>query len=101
MYVWNHLSFFCHSCFRNESDFSCCFCSLKQKAIADVEKVVIESLEKQYADVLTPLKDCIAPKKFGLKVVQKLTKRNSMVPYSVPEDVSFVSNSRLMEILGI
>jgi hypothetical protein len=24
-----------------------------------------------------------------------------MVPYSVPEDVSFVSNSRLMEILGI
>lgn len=65
------------------------FDSLKQKAIADVEKAVIESLEKQYADVLAPLKDCIAPKKFGLKVVQKLTKRNSTVPYTVPEDVSF------------
>jgi hypothetical protein len=68
------------------------FDSLKQKAIADVEKAVIESLEKQYADVLAPLKDCIAPKKFGLKVVQKLTKRNSTVPYTVPEDVSFVIN---------
>jgi hypothetical protein len=68
-----------------------------------VEKAVIESLEKQYADVLAPLKDCIAPKKFGLKVVQKLTKRNSMVPYSVPDDVSFVINSHRMgdSILGI
>lgn len=70
----------------------CRFDSLKQKAIADVEKAVIESLEKQYADVLAPLKDCIAPKKFGLKVVQKLTKRNSTVPYTVPEDVSFGIN---------
>jgi len=72
--------------------------SLKQKAIADVEKAVIESLEKQYADVLAPLKDCIAPKKFGLKVVQKLTKRNSTVPYTVSEDVSFGSNSCLSEL---
>lgn len=70
------------------------FHSMKQKAIADVEKAVIESLEKQYADVLSPLKDCIAPKKFGLKVVQKLTKRNSTVPYLVPEDVSFGTNLR-------
>jgi hypothetical protein len=69
-----------------------------ENAIADVEKAVIESLEKQYADVLAPLKDCIAPKKFGLKVVQKLTKRNSTVPYTVPEDVSFGSNSCLSEL---
>jgi hypothetical protein len=61
-----------------------------ENAIADIEKAVIESLEKQYGDVLAPLKDCIAPKKFGLKYVQKLTKRNSVGPYTVPEDVSFV-----------
>lgn len=71
---------------------------MKQKAIADVEKAVIESLEKQYADVLAPLKDCIAPKKFGLKVVQKLTKRNSTVPYTLPEDVSFGINSLSSQI---
>ncbi|KAK3155350.1 hypothetical protein QOZ80_2BG0202080 [Eleusine coracana subsp. coracana] len=72
-----------------------------ENAIADVEKAVIESLEKQYADVLAPLKDCIAPKKFGLKVVQKLTKRNSMVPYSVPEDLGILLNTmkRLLDVL--
>ncbi|TVU28606.1 hypothetical protein EJB05_20129 [Eragrostis curvula] len=72
-----------------------------ENAIADVEKAVIESLEKQYADVLAPLKDCIAPKKFGLKVVQKLTKRNSTVPYSVPEDLGILLNTmkRLIDVL--
>ncbi|PWZ22658.1 hypothetical protein Zm00014a_009860 [Zea mays] len=72
-----------------------------ENAIADVEKAVIESLEKQYADVLAPLKDCIAPKKFGLKVVQKLTKRNSTVPYTVPEDLGILLNTlkRLLEVL--
>ena len=59
---------------------------------------MIESLEKQYVDVLAPLKDCIAPKKFGLKVVQKLTKRNSAVPYIVPKDVSFGIRSRFSEL---
>lgn len=72
-----------------------------ENAIADVEKAVIESLEKQYADVLAPLKDCIAPKKFGLKVVQKLTKRNSTVPYIVPEDLGILLNTlkRLLDVL--
>nr|CAB3448038.1 unnamed protein product [Digitaria exilis] len=72
-----------------------------ENAIADVEKAVIESLEKQYADVLAPLKDCIAPKKFGLKVVQKLTKRNSTVPYTVPEDIGILLNTlkRLLDVL--
>ncbi|CAL5054437.1 unnamed protein product [Urochloa decumbens] len=72
-----------------------------ENAIADVEKAVIESLEKQYADILAPLKDCIAPKKFGLKVVQKLTKRNSTVPYIVPEDLGILLNTlkRLLDVL--
>uniref|UniRef100_A0A0D9VLB6 Uncharacterized protein n=1 Tax=Leersia perrieri TaxID=77586 RepID=A0A0D9VLB6_9ORYZ len=72
-----------------------------ENAIADVEKAVIESLEKQYGDVLAPLKDCIAPKKFGLKYVQKLTKRNSVVPYTVPEDLGILLNTmkRLLDVL--
>ncbi|OAY66910.1 hypothetical protein ACMD2_14233, partial [Ananas comosus] len=36
-------------------------------AIADVEKAVVEALEKQYSDVLASLKDTMAIKKFGLK----------------------------------
>jgi hypothetical protein len=60
---------------------------------------VIDSLERQYAEILAPLKDCIAPKKFGLKYVQKLTKRNSTCPYIVPEDVSFATHSNLLEFL--
>ncbi|KAG8072473.1 hypothetical protein GUJ93_ZPchr0006g44245 [Zizania palustris] len=72
-----------------------------ENAIADVEKAVIESLEKQYVDVLAPLKDCIAPKKFGLKYVQKLTKRNSVGPYTVPEDLGILLNTmkRLLDVL--
>lgn len=52
-----------------------------------MEKALIEALEKQYADVLTPLKDSLTPKKFGLKYVQKFAKRHSLSPYSVPEEV--------------
>ncbi|BAS81026.1 Os02g0760200 [Oryza sativa Japonica Group] len=72
-----------------------------ENAIADIEKAVIESLEKQYGDVLAPLKDCIAPKKFGLKYVQKLTKRNSVGPYTVPEDLGILLNTmkRLLDVL--
>uniref|UniRef100_A0ACD5Z5S1 Uncharacterized protein n=1 Tax=Avena sativa TaxID=4498 RepID=A0ACD5Z5S1_AVESA len=72
-----------------------------ENAIADVEKAVIDSLEKQYADILAPLKDCIAPKKFGLKYVQKLTKRNSTCPYILPEDLGILLNTmkRLLDVL--
>ncbi|CAM0944009.1 unnamed protein product [Alopecurus aequalis] len=72
-----------------------------ENAIADVEKAVIDSLERQYADILAPLKDCIAPKKFGLKYVQKLTKRNSTCPYIVPEDLGILLNTmkRLLDVL--
>lgn len=46
----------------------------------------MEALDKQYADVLAPLKDSMAPKKFGLKYVQKLAKRSTCA-YVVPEEV--------------
>ncbi|PKI40415.1 hypothetical protein CRG98_039192 [Punica granatum] len=48
-----------------------------ENAVADVEKAVVEALDKQYADVLLPLKDHLTPKKFGLKYVQKLAKRSA------------------------
>ncbi len=47
----------------------------------------MEALDKQYADVLAPVKENMAPKKFGLKYVQKLAKR-SVCPYVVPDEVS-------------
>lgn len=50
----------------------------------------MEALDKQYADVVAPLKENMTPKKFGLKYVQKLAKR-SVAPYVVPDEVKFES----------
>ncbi|CAA6658860.1 unnamed protein product [Spirodela intermedia] len=74
---------------------------LLENAVADIEKAVIEALEKQYADVLAPLKDSMAPKKFGLKYVQKLAKRSSPVPYTVSEELGILLNTmkRLLDVL--
>ena len=49
----------------------------------------MEALEKQYADVLAPLKENLAPKKLSFKYVQKLTKRN-VIAYTVPDEVSIM-----------
>jgi hypothetical protein len=51
-----------------------------------VERAIIKALEKQYNDILTPLKDSIQ-KKLNMQV-QKLTRRQSMTIYSVPNQVS-------------
>lgn len=71
-----------------------------ENAIADVEKAIIESLDKQYADVLAPLKENLAPKKFGLKYVQKLAKR-SVCSYTVPDELGVLLNSlkRMLDVL--
>ncbi|TMW99778.1 hypothetical protein EJD97_001966 [Solanum chilense] len=71
-----------------------------ENAIADIEKAILDALEKQYADVLSPLKENLTPKKFGFKYVQKLTKR-SVCPYVVPEDLGILLNSmkRMLDIL--
>lgn len=52
----------------------------------DIEKAVIEALDKQFSDVVTPLKENLAPKMFGLKYVQMLAKRTTN-PYVVPPEV--------------
>ncbi|GAB2301627.1 hypothetical protein Dimus_035657 [Dionaea muscipula] len=71
-----------------------------ENAVADVEKAIVEALDRQYADVLSPLKETMMPKKFGLKYVQKLTKR-SVAPYVVPEELGILLNSlkRMLDIL--
>ncbi|KAK7301122.1 hypothetical protein RJT34_11983 [Clitoria ternatea] len=71
-----------------------------ENAIADVEKAIVEALDKQYADVLSPLKESMAPKKFGLKYVQKLAKRTPCA-YVVPDELGILLNSlkRMLDIL--
>ncbi|KAL6575879.1 hypothetical protein OROHE_000350 [Orobanche hederae] len=71
-----------------------------EKAIADVEKAVVESLEKQYADVLSTLKENTLPMKFGLKYVQKFAKGNPS-PYNVSTELGVVLNSmkRMLDTL--
>ncbi|XAR48510.1 hypothetical protein NMG60_11031358 [Bertholletia excelsa] len=71
-----------------------------ENAIADVEKAIIETLDKQYADVLLPLKENLTPKKFGLKYVQKLAKR-SVSPYVVQDELGILLNSmkRMLDTL--
>ncbi|KAL8226322.1 hypothetical protein R6Q57_016154 [Mikania cordata] len=71
-----------------------------ENAVVDIEKAVIEALDKQYADVVTPLKENMTPKKFGLKYVQKLAKRTTN-PYVVPHELGILLNSmkRMLDIL--
>ncbi|KAJ8765800.1 hypothetical protein K2173_014922 [Erythroxylum novogranatense] len=70
-------------------------------ALADVEKAIIEALDKQYADVLSPLKDSFNPKLFGLKYVQKLSKRTGEI-YFVPDELGILLNSMkwMLDVLG-
>ncbi|XP_054798658.1 LOW QUALITY PROTEIN: uncharacterized protein LOC129303394 [Prosopis cineraria] len=71
-----------------------------ENAIADIEKATIEALDRQYADVLSPLKENMTPKKFGLKYVQKLTKRPASL-YVVPDELGILLNSmkRMLDVL--
>ncbi|XVF59087.1 hypothetical protein PTKIN_Ptkin07bG0246700 [Pterospermum kingtungense] len=75
------------------------FTIVLENAIADVEKAIIKSLERQYADVLAPLKDSLAPKIFG-KYVQKFTKGTSST-YIVPDELGVLLNSmqRMLHVL--
>ncbi|KAF6163482.1 hypothetical protein GIB67_029331, partial [Kingdonia uniflora] len=62
--------------------------------VAIVKRAVIKALEKQYNDILTPLKDSI-PKKLGFHV-QKLTRRQSTTLYSVPNQILMEDNHEEM-----
>ncbi|KAG5052607.1 hypothetical protein HKD37_02G005259 [Glycine soja] len=64
-----------------------------ENAVADIEKAIVEALDKQYADVISPLKESMGPKKFGLnKYVQKLAKRSTCA-YVVPDELGVLLNS--------
>ncbi|KAI3751766.1 hypothetical protein L2E82_22857 [Cichorium intybus] len=71
-----------------------------ENAIADIEKALIDALDKQYADVITPLKENLTRKKFGFKYVQKLAKRTTN-PYIVPPELGVFLNSmkRMLDVL--
>ncbi|XP_055829046.1 uncharacterized protein LOC129897964 isoform X1 [Solanum dulcamara] len=71
-----------------------------ETAIADVEKAVIETLDRQYADVLSPLKENIMPIKLGLKYVQKITK-GTVSPFVVCKELGILLNSmkRMLDVL--
>ncbi|GMG98847.1 hypothetical protein Nepgr_000687 [Nepenthes gracilis] len=70
-----------------------------ENAIADVERAIIKTLEKQYADILAPLKDSI-PKKLGMHV-QKLARRQSITMYSVSNQLGIFLNTvkRILDVL--
>uniref|UniRef100_A0A5B6Z999 Pesticidal crystal cry8Ba protein n=1 Tax=Davidia involucrata TaxID=16924 RepID=A0A5B6Z999_DAVIN len=71
-----------------------------ENAVADVEKAVVKTLDKQYADVLSPLKENLAPIKFGLKYVQKIAK-STVCLYTVPNELGILLNSmkRMLDVL--
>ncbi|KAF8105660.1 hypothetical protein N665_0157s0225 [Sinapis alba] len=64
-----------------------------------IERAIVKSLEKQYSDILTPLKDSI-PKRLNMHV-QKLTRRQSTALYSVPTQLGTFVNTikRILDVL--
>ncbi|KAF4350413.1 hypothetical protein F8388_004661 [Cannabis sativa] len=75
------------------------YISLLEKAIADVEKATFEAVEKQFNDVLAPLKDNLTNKILGHKYVQKLSKGTINI-YLVPDELGVLLNSmrRLLDL---
>ncbi|KAF5749744.1 hypothetical protein HS088_TW03G00069 [Tripterygium wilfordii] len=69
-----------------------------EHAVADVERAIVEALDRHYADVLSPLN--LAPKIPGLKYVQKFAKR-TVNTYLVPDELGIFLNSlkRLLDVL--
>ncbi|EOX93622.1 Uncharacterized protein TCM_002512 isoform 1 [Theobroma cacao] len=70
-----------------------------ENAVANVERAIVKALEKQYNDILTPLKDSI-PKRLNMHV-QKLTRRQSTALYSVPSQLGIFLNTvkRILDVL--
>ncbi|XVF81368.1 hypothetical protein PTKIN_Ptkin15bG0149500 [Pterospermum kingtungense] len=70
-----------------------------ENAVANVERAIVKALEKQYNDILTPLKDSI-PKRLNMQV-QKLTRRQSTALYSVPNQLGIFLNTvkRILDVL--
>ncbi|CAM8899854.1 unnamed protein product [Rhodiola kirilowii] len=70
-----------------------------ENAVAHVERAIIKAMEKQYSDILTPLKDSI-PKRLNVQV-QKLTRRQSTAIYFVPSQLGIFLNTikRIIDVL--
>ncbi|KAK4342191.1 hypothetical protein RND71_038007 [Anisodus tanguticus] len=70
-----------------------------EKAVANVERAIIKAMEKQYNEILTPLKDSI-PKKLGMQV-QKLARRQSTTLYGIPNHLGTFLNTikRILDLL--
>nr|XP_027063036.1 uncharacterized protein LOC113689466 isoform X1 [Coffea arabica] len=70
-----------------------------ESAVANIERAIIKALEKQYNDILTPLKDSV-PKKLGMQV-QKLARRQSTALYSAPLQLGTFLNTlkRVLDVL--
>ncbi|GFP90263.1 hypothetical protein PHJA_001170200 [Phtheirospermum japonicum] len=70
-----------------------------ENAAANVERAIVKALEKQYHDILTPLRDSI-PKKIGMQV-QKLARRQSTAYYSIPSQLGIFLNTtkRILDVL--
>ncbi|KAG8386690.1 hypothetical protein BUALT_Bualt03G0175200 [Buddleja alternifolia] len=70
-----------------------------ENAAANVERAIIKALERQYHDILTPLKDSI-PKRLGMQV-QKLARRQSTTYYSIPSQLGIFLNTmkRILDVL--
>ncbi|KAI5662135.1 hypothetical protein M9H77_21458 [Catharanthus roseus] len=70
-----------------------------ENAVANVERAIIKALERQYSDVLIPLKDSV-PKKLGMQV-QKLARRQSTALYSAPPQLGTFLNTikRILDVL--
>uniref|UniRef100_J3LAL3 MHD1 domain-containing protein n=1 Tax=Oryza brachyantha TaxID=4533 RepID=J3LAL3_ORYBR len=70
-----------------------------ESAIADVEREIMKALEKQYVETLLPLRDGIP--KILEKQVQRLTRRQSISPYVVPNQLGTFMNTvkRMLDVL--
>ncbi|RHN58182.1 hypothetical protein MtrunA17_Chr5g0448351 [Medicago truncatula] len=70
-----------------------------ENAVANIERAIVKSLEKQYSEILTPLKDSI-PKRLHLQV-QKLARRQSATVQLVPNQLGIFLNTikRILDVL--
>ncbi|XP_038982970.1 uncharacterized protein LOC103710660 isoform X1 [Phoenix dactylifera] len=70
-----------------------------ESVVADIERAIMKTLEKQYNDVLMPLKDGIP--KILEKQVQKLTRRHSTAVYLVPNQLGtfLCTMKRILDVL--
>ncbi|KAL6277294.1 hypothetical protein ACE6H2_020895 [Prunus campanulata] len=71
-----------------------------ENVVADVEKAIVEALDKNYGDVLSPLKDNLTNKILGFKYVHKLSRQGRNM-YSVPNELGILFNSmkRMLDVL--